>query len=220
MDKLRYEPSFEKRVDLERVDFFTLDWHLFLKEVKARIAMEAIEDVVEPEDIWWGQSHVKNYCHQLISFQGKSLDLFGKKEQILDLTQAPKGDEAEYYTFHIASGEAALICKISINRHPQISVYTSIIKKDPEKHLPKGLGQVVYRRVLDGIQALADRENKPVTHEVSRGPKISATPMTNERWNELFLPLLNSDGRQYVVDAKQPDILDYTYQPRQSPFKS
>lgn len=66
--------------------------------------------------------------------------------------------------------------------------------------IPAGAGMVLYEKMLDFIQHLADTRGVVYRHLCERMPTYSSTPISIERWNELFLPIL--EKREYQGSVK------------------
>lgn len=197
---------------LEEIDFFSIPWLIEPPQTNAYRAFPRIREFASPVGFVSGRSVLKEYCHVPLSFRGIKLDLYGKKERI-SRNGAEDVIVQEYYSFLFSLGDATLKCVFVIR--PQTNeITTSILKEDPDKTLPAGLGIIVYQKMIDSIQTFVDREEKPMTHVVDRYPQISTRPLSIERWNELFLPLLNQKGREYTPDPDYPDKLSRTFVPK------
>ena len=206
----------ESGIELEKVDVFSLPWVTEIKEGEQE-AFDTVEDIIDSAGVsdgkivFTGEGFEKKYCHEPISFDDEIVDLYGKKETVV---QRGGTSRKEYITLNFSIGAARLLCTVMVREMKGKEITVSLLKEDPFQMLPPGLGQAVYKKILESAQALADRDGQPVLHTVSRNTQISETPMSEAKWNRIFLPILNKDGRRYVVDSQDPDVFTYTFRPK------
>lgn len=132
------------------------------------------------------------------SFSNQELPLRATKTEVVDnesnITQ-------EIYEFFITFENAEINASLSIyhNLAPP-TVEVTIIKNDNEQKLPKGLGIHLYKILINWIQHLVNQKKQDLLHSVTRATSISETPMSEEKWDRLFLPILEASGY-----SKDPD---------------
>lgn len=73
----------------------------------------------------------------------------------------------------------------------------------------KGLGRELYDLSLKLIQKFARKHNAPVTHMIL---KLPDSGLSTEKWDELFLPILEREGYKQVGD-KAESMWEKTYLP-------
>jgi hypothetical protein len=99
------------------------------------------------------------------------------------------------YLLRVYKNDAHVYASISLRREPkEIYAHDAVIKRDPHRILAKGLGVELYKIILSLIQRHADMTKLPVRHTVERVVELSSTPMTTNRWDEIFVPILTSSG--------------------------
>ncbi len=96
---------------------------------------------------------------------------------------------------------------ISINKDEKGYCKATTVVANKERGL-KGLGRVLWEMSLNLIQRFADKLGVPVNHKVSKMPRHG---LTDKKWNELFLPLLQQHG--YEQDYPNPSLWWKTYSP-------
>lgn len=89
-----------------------------------------------------------------------------------------------------------------------IKNYDSVPEAGTARKL-KGLGRVLWKMSFVIMQKFADRLNAPVEHEVLRGQSLG---LTVQKWEELFLPILEANG--YIKPDKNGFSWFKTYTPQ------
>jgi hypothetical protein len=97
-----------------------------------------------------------------------------------------------------------------------IVAQTAIFRNDKaskfaKSKLPPSTGIQLYTKLLDYIATMTTRVGKPIKHEVTRLPGTPEREMSVDKWDEVFVPLLQSRG----YAEKRPGQWEYTYAPKQ-----
>lgn len=114
-----------------------------------------------------------------------------------DRESAPnKGPEAESFTVILGKDGAVIkmILEFTYETNNKGAVDVQIIRQDPDNILPKGLGILAYQKLLDLIANIAKTKDMPITDQVSMVLNYSDTPLTPERWESIFVPVLDERG--------------------------
>lgn len=110
--------------------------------------------------------------------------------------------------FRIGTEGAQVDADVHLNRRDtEYAAVAFLLKTDPDEVLPRGIGMRLYAKALDALQAFADKNGLPVVHEVHRDVRLSPTPMSEERWDQLFGELLASRG--YAQSTPGEWVLTY-----------
>ena len=80
---------------------------------------------------------------------------------------------------------------------------------DPTVEMPKGVGLILYEKILERLARLAHERNTTIRHVAQRFPQISKTPMSNEQWDKIFVPILEHHGYQPVPNVSGEWTKDY-----------
>lgn len=84
----------------------------------------------------------------------------------------------------------------------KIYASTDIQRFDPSKKLRKGFALEFYQKALDVIQSIADEMREDIEHAEYMSLEISDTPMTKERWKELFEPIFRKHLYEQVGEVE------------------
>src|SRR6056297_1515224 len=76
-----------------------------------------------------------------------------------------------------------------------------------ETKLPKGFGLKFYKELIAFISELPKRLKKDIHHFVSMHLSLSKTPLTPERWREIFVPIL----KQWDYEDRGDDTWSKVY---------
>jgi len=78
----------------------------------------------------------------------------------------------------------------------RIEAGTDIHRYDPAEKLPKGLGALIYPKLLELIPELASKKGISIVHIVQKLPinSFGRFRLSSERWNEIFVPILAARG--------------------------
>ncbi|MBI2411437.1 MAG: hypothetical protein HYV32_06110 [Candidatus Kerfeldbacteria bacterium] len=147
------------------------------------------------------------YFHQNFIINNDQLDFFG-------LRKVFKKKDLQIL-LRICNNDSFIHLKIELNKYTDnYCVITAIKKERGSATLPSKLGIQLYEKLFDFLQDLADTTGKPVTHIVRRAPEeMSDTPLTIERWNQIFFPILNKNGRVYTLDPETEHTFEHTFLP-------
>ncbi len=72
----------------------------------------------------------------------------------------------------------------------KITAETCIIKNDKNQKLPKSMVGIVYDKIFDYIQHIANRRKQKVIHFIEHMTSISDKPLSDEKWHKIFLPII------------------------------
>lgn len=68
---------------------------------------------------------------------------------------------------------------------------TDILKEDITGELPKEMAEMIYEKIFEYIQTLANERQLAIVHEITKYTGLSNTPMSEERWHQIFGPILH-----------------------------
>jgi len=154
-----------------------------------------------------------------LQYQGKNLYCTIIHEQVT--YYAVEGNvDREYFNYIISdnTGQLGIEANINLSKIPDLDqaflAIMTIHRIDKLAQVPNGTGIILYEKMLQCLTNLANKRNIIIKHAVKRYPEISKTPMTNERWDEIFVPILKSHGYTPVSDSPGDWVKEY--QPTQS----
>lgn len=55
----------------------------------------------------------------------------------------------------------------------------------------KGIGRVIWKKMIEHLEHLCETQGAEITHRVLKGPEDG---LSDEKWDELFVPLLEENG--------------------------
>ena len=134
-----------------------------------------------------------------LQYQGRAVTLNARRSRKIPEKTPGNFRSVDEYSFELGTGNARVTESVSIEDSyydsVSVSASTEILKNDPKKELPEGIGRELYLKVLDFLQTIANTQGKNVIHYVKRYPGWkSTTAMSAERWDALFLPILHAAG--------------------------
>ncbi len=129
----------------------------------------------------------KDYKEFEVSYRNTPLTLSVEQEATFS---AMSGDSEIRLTIALTNGTDHAFTKITVKKKKDgtYSVETDVtndIRKMP------GLGRGLWEMALPVIQKMADQWNSPLQHEVK---KVPYKKLSLEKWDTLFLPLLEKHG--------------------------
>lgn len=164
-------------------------------------------------DLRWQQENKgsEELFHDLVAthevvINGKKILIDARRGVERDIITQQLMEVTRFYYRNSEDGKKALYLAIFCRDEKSgVDVTTSIEKTDREKILPVGFGRVAYEKLLDYIGTLPAHYNKNVIHMVTRAPwrsLLDFQKLTEERWDELFVPLLRARGYEQLRDGK------------------
>ncbi len=121
------------------------------------------------------------------------------------------GDQYSFSLYDVA-GRKGIYAECNLDFETQSGVVeagTAVHREDQSAHIPKGAGRVLTERMMQLVADLASRYQTAVRHHLVRGLYISETPMTEQQWNSIFLPLIEAHGYHAVPDLPGEWVKDY-----------
>lgn len=85
-----------------------------------------------------------------------------------------------------------------------------LLRPGDKMYMREGAGAELYKKILGYLQVSAIKLNKPIHHRVTRKPGSETMPMSVEKWNEIFAPILTGLGYK---PSSAGDIWTKTYMP-------
>jgi hypothetical protein len=104
------------------------------------------------------------------------------------------------FTFTLVHGESKVELSMVLDAHDG-NIYSSIKKEDPLFRFPREIGMKLYEKGLDFLQKAVDEDGNPYVHHIERYTNVSKTPLSDARWNELFVPVLKARQYQEISDG-------------------
>jgi len=148
------------------------------------------------------ESQIKTH----FSFQGQSIDLVATRK----MTQ-----NHSVFEFVANKDTGTLRLGVIFTRIDDDMMVSEveILKHDQFAALPKGLGMEMYKNVLQFLQEYANSEGMLVCDFVEMVTGISDTPMSDQRWGELFTDLLLQHGYTKKVTHHETKWVKDYYSP-------
>lgn len=119
----------------------------------------------------------------------------------------------ERYVFEIRDERdiVYVVAKLHAAVRPSDEVWeiTTDIEKVADHSELLGVGMQLYGKILDVIPAIVRGKGRRAEHDVERMTSFtSKKPLANDRWNELFEPLLASRGYIKVQDGRWRKVFE------------
>ncbi|MBP6945302.1 hypothetical protein KBD61_03485 [Patescibacteria group bacterium] len=176
--------------------------------------IKSFEELSLTELTWKKQApnkpaHIKRSCEQLVRIRGKTFLLLGTEdtEEGLD-TKGCTSIERIFRILHPNSPReslALLFGELTISGYPHHKsqeARTFIQKPGDEPLLRDGIGVQLWEKMVDLLATDAGRLHKTVHHKITMEPGMTTkTPLTTQRWLELFGPILKKRGYLQTSDT-------------------
>lgn len=148
-----------------------------------------------------GDRILKEVGDQDCEAQGATMHLHVERSRQKSQGQAVEGGDR--YTFRLSTAAkkcgVEAMCYFLDSDNGQELAKTEI-QRTRGSRLPKGIGRLVYEKILELIQERANIGSKIILHDIERVLTVSQTPLTEDRWNELFVPILLEHGYTRLSD--------------------
>jgi len=176
-----------KHIDSPEVHLSDISWS-FDRDIRGENLMKIFDGEMS---FHFGNEDIELYVEHAQVFNSQDEDRLVKESYEFNLGNKPSAELEGAITVHYQS-----------DNNSQPFVTTNIKRNDPQTELPKGLGLRFYQTLLLFIQDIANKRNVSLKHLVSRHVLFSKTPLSNQRWDELFLPILQSEGYVEMREGK------------------
>lgn len=169
--------------------------HSKLSSEPSNIEVSELSDLLSPED---NEDRFSN--SGIFFFNNTPFEIHLLRENLEEIP-------GQVYEFIVQRGNSTVNLKVLIEPiNGYYLVNDTLLKTNPDKELPDGIGMQLYNLVSQFIQHLAARDNVLYRHSMLKFRGISENPMSDERWHELFNPIIEKlkytqiNDNRYVRD--------------------
>lgn len=179
----------------EQLNIGSLDW-INTYPIEFKNLKFEVEPGFHPKTLESGKIIETKYTSKQISIDGFNYILVGR-DDILET----KYSTSRAMNLYLGKEENYINSTIEISEDAEdIITETSIVRHDPQKNLPRGLGRIFSEETVKFLQNLATKTGKPVLHRVDRSPGYDGVELSEIEWDRMFIPKLEKAGYERTTE--------------------